>query len=70
MAGRPLTLVAVHERSKLLSGFVAFADTVSVGASGGSLTLVTWMVTAIVSSTFVSALLLASFLSETLTVTL
>ena len=70
MAGLPVMSVGVHEASILLVGVVELADAVTVGASGGSSLSVTLIVTAMVSSTLVSAVPLLFRPSVTLTVTL
>ena len=70
MAGLPVIVGAVHDTSILLAGVVVLVDTVMVGAAGGSFTSVTLIVTAMVSSTVVSAVPLPFLPSVTLTVTL
>ena len=70
MSGLPVMSGAVHDTSIFVAGVVALADTLMAGASGGSSSSVTLIVTAMVSSIFVSALSSLSLRSLTSTVTL
>ena len=71
MAGLPVMFGAVQDTSSCVLGVGECCHTDgAAGAAGGSFTSVTLMVTAIVSSTFVSELSSESFLSLTPTVTL
>ena len=70
MAGLPVMSGAVQDRSILVSGSLARFSSVRSGASGGSSTSFTLTVTAMVSSTVVSAVPLAFLPSWTVTFTL